>query len=332
LRSAEQSDYLNGYFRFLKIAFEAMNEHPHKLLLAKPREKATAPVPRPDRQFYSQLQAFGRFGMRWFDPQIMRTEHSHGHIELNWLTAGGMDYVMDGRPISVPSKQLVMFWAGIPHQTVGLDLGAEKNSRQCNVYLPLDSFLHMPNLGRLTETMLGGGVIALTPETIGEDTLHRWYQDYRSGDAERADILKAEIAIMLRRAAVMGWEELMSPWIESEGSSPTRAATPLRYVVAMLRHILEHLSEPLRAEDVSKVVGLHPNYALNLFTEVMRVPMHKFVVRMRLIRARSLLFEGSLSIENVAFESGFTALSQFYVQFRQAYGLTPRQMRAFYLR
>ena len=80
-----------------------MNEHPHKLLLAKPREKATAPVPRPDRQFYSQLQAFGRFGMRWFDPQIMPAEHSHGHIELNWLTAGGMDYVMDGRPISVPS-------------------------------------------------------------------------------------------------------------------------------------------------------------------------------------------------------------------------------------
>ena len=28
------------------------------------------------------------------------------------------------------------------------------------------------------------------------------------------------------------------------------------------------------------------------------------------------------------FESGFTALSQFYVQFREAYGVTPRQMRA----
>ena len=100
----------------------------------------------------------------------------------------------------------------------------------------------------------------------------------------------------------------------------------------MIRHILENLSEPLRAADVAKVIGLHPNYALNLFTEVMRVPLHKFVVRMRLIHARSLLFEGSLSIENVAFQSGFSALSQFYVQFRNAYGLTPRQMRAHYLR
>ncbi len=308
-----------------------MSEPPQHFSPGKPREKATAPVPRPDRRFYAQNQAFGRFGIRWFDPQIMPKEHSHGHIELNWLSSGSMDYLIDGRPVQIPPGRLVLFWAGIPHQTVGLDTGPDRNARQCNVYLPLDSFLHMPNLGKLTDTMMGGGVVMLPPETIGSDTLERWYQDYRSGDAERTDILKEEIALMLRRAAVTGWDILMDPWIESVGHS-MRAASPLRYVVAMIRHILENLKEPLRAEDVAKVVGLHPNYALNLFTEVMRVPMHKFVVRMRLIRARSLLFEGGLSIENVAFESGFTALSQFYVQFRNAYGLTPRQMRAHYLR
>ena len=64
----------------------------------------------------------------------------------------------------------------------------------------------------------------------------------------------------------------------------------------------------------------------------MRIPLHKFVVRMRLIRSRFLLFEGSHSIENVAFQSGFSSLSQFYVHFRQAYGVTPHQMRSFYLR
>src|SRR3569623_3712244 len=99
----------------------------------------------------------------------------------------------------------------------------------------------------------------------------------------------------------------------------------------MIKHILEHLSDPLRAEDIAKVVGLHPNYALNLFTSVMNVSLHKFVVRMRLSRARSLLFEGELAIENVAFSSGFTALSQVYEQFRNAYGMTPREMRANYL-
>jgi AraC-like DNA-binding protein len=293
---------------------------------ARHREPAPRPVPRPDRRFYAETQAFGRFGLRWFDPQLMPIEHSHGHIELNWLTAGSMDYIFDGRKVTVPAERLVMFWAGIPHQTVRLDRGPAADSRQCNVYLPLDSFLHMPHLGKLTETMMGGGVIMHMEDAIEHTTLRRWYQDYRSGNPERHDILKAEISTMLRRTAVVGWDEILPPWIEPVAAS-TRAASPLRYVVAMVRHIMEHLSEPLSAEDVAKVVGLHPNYALNLFSDVMRVPVRKFVVRMRLIRARSLLFEGNLSIANVAFQSGFTSLSQFYEHFRNAYGITPREMR-----
>jgi AraC-like DNA-binding protein len=297
---------------------------------ARERLKAVSPVPRPDRKFYAATNAFGRFGMRWFDPQIMPVEHYHGHIELNWLTAGSMDYVLDGKPLRVPSGRLVMFWAGIPHRTVDLDRGPVHDGRQCNVYLPLDTFLHMPRLGRLTETMMAGGVIALSPDTIGNETLRRWYEDYRSGDAERTDILKAEIAIMLRRASVTGWEDLLEPWIESV-TPATKAATPLRYAVAMIKYVLEHLSEPLPASEVAEVVGLHPNYALNLFTSVMNVSLHKFVVRMRLIRARSLLFESNLSIENIAFQSGFAGKSQFYEQFREAYGISPREMRTKFL-
>jgi AraC-like DNA-binding protein len=296
---------------------------------SSPRLRTAPPVPRPDRQFYAKTAAFGRFGIRWFDPQLMEHEHLHGHIEMNWLTAGAMHYLVDGKPVEVPARRLVLFWAGIPHRTTSIDRGPVGDSRQCNIYLPLDAFLHMPRLGRLTETMMGGGVIALPAGSIGDETLERWYTDYRRGDAERGDILRSEIALMLRRASVDGWDELLSPWIEAVQPA-TRGATPLRYVVAMVRHILENLAEPLSAEDIARVVGLHPNYALNLFTSVMNVSLHRFVTRMRLIRARALLFEGALSIENIAFQSGFSSLSQFYDHFRNAYGITPRKMRTTY--
>ena len=260
----------------------------------------------------------------------MDAAHAHGHIEFNWLTEGSFEYLFDNRSVTVRSGRLVMFWAGVTHQTVALDIDAESASRQCNVYLPLDSFLYMPRLGRLTEVMMGGGVIALSPDTIGEGTLFRWYQDYRSGDAERIDLLKTEIATMLRRAALTGWDELLPPWIDNAGAG-ARPALPLRHAVAMLRHIIENLSSPLNASDVAEVVGLHPNYALNVFTSVMQIPLHKFVLRMRLIKARALLFDGSLSVENVAYEAGFSSPSGFYAHFRKAYGLTPRQLRAKYL-
>ena len=101
----------------------------------------------------------------------------------------------------------------------------------------------------------------------------------------------------------------------------------MRYVVRMVRHIVENITDPLGAEEIARVVGLHPNYATNLFTKVMHISVQKFVTRMRLIRARSLLFDGSLSIANVAFHAGIVSQTQFYEHFRKAYGMTPSQMR-----
>lgn len=291
----------------------------------RPRERAPKPTPRPDRSFYSSGKAFGRFGIRSFAPQIMPQPHSHGHIEFNWLTRGTMDYVFDGGPVSVGSDRLVAFWAGIPHQTVGLSADTLMG-RQLNIYLPMDAFLEMPQLGRLTETLMGGGVIQLNPDCIGLETLDRWHQDYRSGNALRTDIVRAEIGTMFRRAAITGWDLLLPAWVEGAGTR-TRTGSPVRYVVRMVRHIVENITDPLSAESIADVVGLHPNYATNLFTKVMHISVVRFVTRMRLIRARSLLFDGSLSIANVAFQSGFVSQTQFYEHFRKAYGMTPSQMR-----
>jgi AraC family transcriptional regulator, melibiose operon regulatory protein len=290
-----------------------------------PRERAPRPTPRADRTFYSSGKAFGRFGIRAFTPQIMPEPHSHGHIEFNWLTEGRMNYVVDGRMVTIGPNRLVAFWAGIPHQTVGLEDQTE-NARQLNIYLPMDSFLHMPQLGRLTETLMGGGLIQLNADAIGLDTLRRWHADYRSGSSLRADIVQAEIGTMFRRAALTGWELLLPPWIEPSGTR-TRTGSSVRYVVRMVRHIIENITEPLSAQSIAQVVGLHPNYATNLFTKVMSIPVQKFVVRMRLIRARTLLFDGNISIANIAFQSGFTSQTQFYEHFRRAYGMTPNQMR-----
>ena len=289
------------------------------------RERAPRPTPRPDRSFYSSGKAFGRFGIRSFAPQIMPQPHSHGHIEFNWLTLGSMDYAFDGGPVSVGSDRLVAFWAGIPHQTVALSPETAEG-RQLNIYLPMDAFLEMPQLGRLTEMLMGGGVIQLNPDCIGLETLERWHQDYRSGNALRTDIVRAEIGTMFRRAAITGWDLLLPAWVEGTGTR-TRTGSPVRYVVRMVRHIVENITDPLSAESIADVVGLHPNYATNLFTKVMHISVQKFVTRMRLIRARSLLFDGSLSIANVAFQSGFVSQTQFYEHFRKAYGMTPSQMR-----
>jgi AraC-like DNA-binding protein len=288
------------------------------------REKPPRPTPRADRRFYAAGRAFGRFGIRAFPPQIMDEPHSHGHIEFNWLTSGRMDYLFDGGKVSIGPNRLVAFWAGIPHQTVALsDVG---DGRQLNLYLPMDAFLEMPQIGRLTETLMGGGVIQLTPDCIGLETLDRWHADYRSGNSMRTDLVRSEIGTMFRRAAITGWDTLLAPWVEKSGAR-SRTASPVHYVVRMVRHIVENITDPLSVEDIAGVVSLHPNYATNIFSKVMHISIQKFVTRIRLIRARSLLFDSNLPVANIAFQAGFSSQSQFYEHFRRAYGITPSQLR-----
>jgi len=55
--------------------------------------------------------------------------------------------------------------------------------------------------------------------------------------------------------------------------------------------------------------------------------MKRFIIRMRLIRARALLVESPLAISAVAEMSGFTSLSQFYAHFRAGYGVSPHALR-----
>ncbi len=292
-------------------------------------EGPRAPVARPDRRFYSSAPAFGRFGIRWFTPQLMQAPHSHGHVEFNWLTAGSLSYLFDGQRVDAPANRLILFWAGVSHQAISVPTRGPEQPRQCNIYLPLDSFLYLPKLGALTETIMSGGVVALPGDALSAETLQRWYRDYRSGDADRADLLKSEIGLVLRRASITNWDTLLQPWIE--GGDRRRGTGSLRHIVAMVRHIMEHLSEPLDAAQIAQVVGLHPNYALNLFTRVMQVPIHRFILRMRLIRARELLFTSSLPVETIAYDSGFRSVSQFYFQFRRAYGLPPQRLRREFL-
>jgi AraC family transcriptional regulator, melibiose operon regulatory protein len=293
-------------------------------------QSVQANIAHSERHFYSDKRAFGRFGMRIFTPAIMDKAHSHGHVEANWLTSGQMHYVVDGTHKIIPSSRLIIFWAGVPHQLTKVDGANDPDQKLCNIYLPLDAFLFMPHLAKLQVALLSGAIIVLPPEVCGYDTVQRWHTDYRSGNVERAEIVKMEINTLLRRASLQDFDYILKPW----GSDPEKAgmtSAQVRHVVAMVQHVLENLENPLTSESVAKVTGMHPNYALGLFSKTLNLSLKKFIIRMRLLRARALLMESNLPITTIALESGFSSMTQFYLHFGKAYGTTPYQIRQSYI-
>jgi AraC family transcriptional regulator, melibiose operon regulatory protein len=294
--------------------------------------RPSTPTPSHERHFYSTKRAFGRFGMRIFEPVVMTQPHWHGHIEANLAIDFEMQYQVDGQILTVPANQMVIFWAGIPHQLTKITPKSDgEKLRLCNIYLPLDAFLMMHHIAPFQMSMLAGGMVALPQSLCDVAQVTRWYGDYRSGDFERAEVIKMELNAMLRRALLDAPTYLRPPGVQIEGDRSISSAQ-VRHVIAMVRHVLENLEKPLRNGDITAVTGLHENYALSLFTQVMRAPLKQFVIRMRLMRARALLVESSMAIATVAEESGFSSLSQFYAQFKAGYGLPPAEVREQYLR
>jgi AraC-like DNA-binding protein len=297
--------------------------------------KASADNPEPatshDRRFYATTRAFGRFGMRIFAPKVMEHAHWHGHVEANFLSGAAMLYNFDGEVIEVPPDRLVIFWAGIPHRLTDIIPTSNLLPQLANIYLPLDAFLFMPHLAETQVALMRGGMAILDSEDCDLRRVERWYKDYRSNDFERIEVLKLEMNALLRRAQAVGMTYLREPAM-AESDRRAISSAHIRHVVAMLRFILENLDRPLSNADVAAVTGLHQNYALSLFSGTMRMPVKRFTLRMRLLRARALLLESSTAISTVAEISGFTSISQFYDHFKRAYGQPPQALRARYTR
>lgn len=292
-----------------------------------PRDDGPAPRPaRPEeRRFYAGDRAIGRFGMRIFDAHLMPAPHWHGHVEGNFLIGGRMTYAFEGQEFEVPEGRLTLFWAGLPHRLIALTPTGEAPVRLANLYLPFDVFLFLPHVARLQAALLGGGVACLPAGLVTEATVRGWFRDYRSGDAERREVLTMELNAAMRRALLEPLEFLRLPATDARGPAPRTAR--MAHVVAMVRHIMENLAQPMTNADVAAVAGLHETYALSLFTSVMRMPMRRFIIRMRLLRARALLTEGNATVAAVAAQAGFSSLTQFHDHFRRAYGTTPQALR-----
>jgi AraC-like DNA-binding protein len=85
--------------------------------------------------------------------------------------------------------------------------------------------------------------------------------------------------------------------------------------------------EPIRLEEAAREAGLSPFHFLRLFSKVLGVTPHQYLVRSRLRRAARLLAGDAGSITQIAYDVGFGDLSNFVRSFHRAAGVSPRRFR-----
>jgi AraC family transcriptional regulator len=105
------------------------------------------------------------------------------------------------------------------------------------------------------------------------------------------------------------------------------AARDRRRAVEAALWIDANSHDPLDLDSAAREVGLSSFHFLRLFTRVLGVTPHQYLVRSRLRRAARLLADSATSITDIAFDVGFGDLSNFVRTFHRAAGVSPRGFR-----
>jgi AraC-like DNA-binding protein len=88
-----------------------------------------------------------------------------------------------------------------------------------------------------------------------------------------------------------------------------------------------HAHEAVDLDCTATTAGLSSFHFLRLFSDVLGVTPHQYLVRSRLRRAARLLAEQERSISDIALDVGFNDLSNFVRTFHRAAGVSPRRFR-----
>lgn len=148
-----------------------------------------------------------------------------------------------------------------------------------------------------------------------------WALEAELHAAEPGDALYGEsLAMALAAHLVRSYRATPGPIVEpQQGLSPRQRAR-------LVEHIEANLSLPLSLAELAGDVGLSPSHLKTLFRRTMGLPVHQYVVRRRVERARMLLEKGTGTIAEVALEVGFADQSHLARWMRRVLGVSPAEV------
>ncbi|MDX2270464.1 MAG: AraC family transcriptional regulator [Cyanobacteriota bacterium] len=106
---------------------------------------------------------------------------------------------------------------------------------------------------------------------------------------------------------------------------PGQLSTQQRQTV--LDYLHSHLDQPLHLAEMARLLDLSPHYFARLFKQTVGIPLHQYVIALRVDRAVPLIQAGQLPLNQIAARVGFAHQSHMTHHVKRQLGLTPSQLR-----
>ncbi|MES2920128.1 MAG: AraC family transcriptional regulator [Verrucomicrobiota bacterium] len=202
----------------------------------------------------------------------MRRPDRHNEFELNLLKNGSLTYLLGGNRVTIPQGGLGAFWAAIPHQIID----SSGNQEYYVATLPLSWFIQCRLPAKLVDRLLHGQFMRDLSTERSELDLHlfqTWTRDLLGGKSEANPATQLELHARLLRLA----DGL--PGMTGKGPRPGSLLGEggLSKIAHLAAYIARNYQATIQIEEAAKEVGLHPNYAINLFKKTFNITLTEYL-------------------------------------------------------
>lgn len=250
--------------------------------------------------------------------------HVHPEYELI-LVIQGHGYRIVGDNISrLSAGDLVLVGPGLPH----IWQDERGSGGRASVYFLLIQF---------EDKFLGDGLLRLPAMEPLRRLLHRARRGLHIVGKTHGKVaaLMKHMADLKGMDRVLQFLQILAALAGSEDcepiASPGFAADTSLYDQERMDRVFQFLNskvgEPVRLSETARIVNLSEGAFSRFFRLHTGKTFPEFVNELRIGRACTLLMEDNLNITEVAYECGFTNLSNFNRQFLRLKGLSPHEFR-----
>jgi AraC-like DNA-binding protein len=176
------------------------------------------------------------------------------------------------------------------------------------------------------QAVLAGEVVLETNEdreALDRALFRSWFREMNGGKRGVSRWMLLEIEARLGR---LGETREAVPAVDSRRvSNPLQRQAVVASRVALF--LSEHYAENLHWEEVARATGVSAAPARKCFQRAYGVTPHQYLVHLRLAHARQLIAQDHSRILDIALETGFPTVSNFYRCFEAEVGQTPSAYR-----
>lgn len=107
----------------------------------------------------------------------------------------------------------------------------------------------------------------------------------------------------------------------------TEKTSGMYYLKKAQEYILSHLTEPMKIPEIAADAGINKSYLQALFSRQLHCTITDYINERRLEHAAFLLTNSSMSVTDIAFQSGYNSRQHFGHTFEKFHGMSPLKYR-----